>query len=235
MKIWTPWYNNWSNSKKSSSYKNLDNDWGKRIIPDWWHSKDMRKYMINEKEYISSEREYKQEWLSKNQSKWEMIQEWFDNYFWVDDNINPEDFIIIVNWVAVNVLEYEESKDLLIDSFNAGKFGILAVSDNIWINQKKKDIRFFELLNRNWELFLLDPNYKLSYKSLLKVKLSNWESETIPSSVFLKYLWESSASSKIEFAFDYVIKKYNINWDNNSATKKYSDINYFWWSTRYAA
>lgn len=235
MRIWTPWYHNWSNSKKSSSYKNIDDTWRKRIIPDWWHSSDNRKYWRDEKSWRANKSEWKAYWLSKKQSKWEIIQEWLYNYFGVDDDINPEDFIIIVNWVTINVLEFDESKDLWVESFNAGKFWFLAVSDKIWINQKKKDINFFDLLNRWWKLFLLNPNYKLSYKSLLKVELNNWESEVMPAWLFLKYLWETSKSSKIDFTFDYLIKKYDINWSNNINVKKYNDINYFWWNTSNAA
>ena len=188
------------------------------------HTKDLKLNKKEWKEYGESKR------LTKNQ----LIQEWLDDHYDLDEeNNNSEGYTIKVEWNVKNVLEYNEN--WWVESFNAGKFWILAISDKIWINQKKKDIRFFELLNRKWKLFLLNPNYKLSYKSLLKVKLSNWESETMPAWVFLKYLGEGTWAKRIDFNMDYIIKKYDINWDNNTEAKFSSDINYFGWSTRVAA
>lgn len=243
-----------SNSWRWSSYNNLDSDWRKRIIPDWWHSSDNWKTNKNNSEWTKSKKDENERTAYKRLNRNSSIEEWIDDYYdkskivdyydfdeendtHEEDvnsemNVNPKDYIIEVEWKVTNVLEY--NNDWWVSSIKAGKFWRLAISNEIGINQKEKDIRFFNLLNRNWKLFLLDPNYELNWKSLLKVKLSNWESETMPAWIFLKYLWEKT-DSRLDFKFDYLIDKYGINWDNNSGAKKYSDINYFGWNTRIAA
>jgi len=98
MKIGVPWYDNWSNSKKSSSFKNLDSNWRKRIIPDWGHTNDNSQTLKNKRydkkngystktfdpdsdSYINSV--YYTDWKTNkrisNKILWE-INEWVDDY-----------------------------------------------------------------------------------------------------------------------------------------------------------
>ena len=165
---------NWENSKP-------DKNWGSS-------------WKASEKEWKSDERIMKEIFLSKKETKWKTIQYWLDEYNSLDEDF--EDFYwpeekkgsidntkLYVSWNVEDIVENKE------DQLKNSKFSELEFSDKIWINQKKKDIRFFDLLNRGWELSSLDSNNKLNWNSLLKVQLRKWESEVMPIWIFFKQLF----------------------------------------------
>ncbi len=231
MRIWVAWYDNWSNSKKSGSYKNLDSNWRKRIIPDWGHSSDRRKYMEGEKNYLAWEKEYEKEWLSKKQTRKDMIQEWINDYYdLIEDETNPDEFKVLINWKLIDLLEYDNNEEsnnkLNVETFDAGRFGLLAKSPNATKNQIEKDEFFFKILQNWWKISLQQPEYKLNSRSVLNVTGTKWNMESMPAWVFLKYLWYDSSSRKIKYNFSLIFEKYWIEWNQNTSFTQWNNYGY---------
>ena len=152
------------------------------------------------------------------------------SYLWLSSE--SEECYIDSNWKLVYVLdEQDEQEDNWSNLwFETNKFWNLAFIHDSWSGDEKKNVNFFNLLDNNWKLFLLDRKDNINWNSLLKVLWDDWKSETMSVYTFLTYIWENYHSRIDKYEMNKIMDKYNINFTEQL-------INFFWWKTRniYAA
>ena len=187
MRIWAPWYNT---SKKSLKWS-YDENWIKRIIPHWWTSRDnWQNSFWNDVSKIN-EREWRELWLSKQITKRQSIQEWLQEYYAWNIDVETvgslkeyrEKYIWIVPEIEDgNWINWQE-----IVNFNT--FWAITFNYDKSVKLVNKDIRFFELFDKN------------PY-----IRIVNWDKEFRENTLLFAYSkdWKESVSMPLKTLRDYI-------------------------------